>query len=62
MFKVNSKRAMAAGLTFRPVEDTYQATYEWDTRRPANHDWKAGLSIDRENDILRLWHLKQHDL
>lgn len=61
LFKINSKKAMAAGLTFRPVEETYQATYEWHTHRPANHDWKAGLSIDRENDILRSWHLHQHD-
>lgn len=61
LFKIGSRKAMAAGLTFRPVEVTFKDTYEWESRRSSNHDWKAGLSIDRENEILRSWHLYQRD-
>lgn len=59
LFKIVARKAWNAGLVFRPVEDTFKATYDWDAGRPGNHDWKAGLSIDRENDILRSWHLSQ---
>lgn len=59
LFKVLSRKAMSAGLTFRPVETTFKDTLDWDNKRPINHDWKAGLSIDRENDVVRAWHLKQ---
>lgn len=61
LFKVLSRKAMAAGLTFRPAETTFKDTLEWDNKRPPNHDWKAGLSIDRENDVIRSWHLNQHN-
>ncbi|GAP14806.1 nucleoside-diphosphate-sugar epimerase [Longilinea arvoryzae] len=59
LFRINARKAWNAGLVFRPVEETFKATSDWDAGRPGNHDWKAGLSIDRENDILRSWHLTQ---
>lgn len=61
MFQVLARKALANGLTFRSIEETFKDTYEWDARRPANHEWRAGLSIDRENDILRSWHLFKRD-
>lgn len=59
MFMASAHKAMGAGLTFRPIEETFKDTYEWDAKRSGNHEWKAGLSIDRENEILRSWHLSQ---
>lgn len=61
LFQISARKALNAGLIFRQVEDTFKDTFEWDAKRPGNHDWKAGLSIDRENDILRSWHLAQHN-
>ncbi len=49
-------RALAAGLTFRPVEETVRDTLAWLATRPADHVWRAGLSAEREAELLRLWH------
>ena len=49
-------RALAAGLTFRPVEETIRDTLAWLATRPADHEWRAGLSAEREAELLRLWH------
>lgn len=61
MFKVLARKALSAGLTFRSLDETFKDTYEWDAKRPVNHEWRAGLSIERENDILRTWHLDQRE-
>ena len=49
-------RALAAGLSFRPVEETIRDTLAWLATRPADHEWRAGLSAEREAELLRLWH------
>ena len=49
-------RALAAGLTFRPVEETIRDTLDWLATRPADHVWRAGLTAEREAELLRLWH------
>ncbi len=59
LLKIVAHKAWNAGLVFRSIDDTFKATYDWDAGRPGNHDWKAGLSIDRESEILRSWHLSQ---
>ncbi len=51
----NIARALAAGLRFRPLDVTLQATLEWASSRPADHAWKAGLPPEREAEVLRLW-------
>lgn len=46
--------AVQAGLTFRPVEETIRDTLAWAKERPADHEWRAGLSDEREAEALRL--------
>lgn len=48
-------RALAAGLRFRPLDVTLQATLDWARTRPADHAWKAGLAEERENELLKAW-------
>lgn len=47
-------RALAAGLTFRPLGETIADTLAWSKVR-GPHEWKAGLSDEREADLLRAW-------
>jgi len=46
-------RAVAHGLTFRPLDDTVRDTLEWARSRGAAHAWKAGLTREREAELLR---------
>lgn len=55
---VNSERAVNAGLKFRPLEDTLRDTYEW--LATVENPLKAGLSPEREAELLRQWHESQH--
>ena len=45
---VDISRAIDAGLTFRPLDETVDATLQWDRTRPQNEPLKAGLSEERE--------------
>ena len=45
-------RALAQGLKFRPVAQTVADTLAWANKRPADHQWKAGLSAERERELL----------
>ena len=55
---VNVSRAVAAGLTFRPLAVTARDTIEWDKTRPAAERAKraAGMSRTREKELLGTWH------
>jgi 2'-hydroxyisoflavone reductase len=50
-------KAIRAGLKFRPLEETVRDTLEWAQTRPADHEWRAGLKAEREQELLTL--LKQ---
>jgi len=52
---VDSSRAVAAGLTFRPLADTVRDTLAWDATRPADVERKAGLTPEREQELLTAW-------
>ncbi|MCA9969098.1 MAG: hypothetical protein KC425_02730 [Anaerolineales bacterium] len=52
----NNDKAVAAGLTFRPIADTVRATLDWLATRPADHEWRAGLTPEREAALLQAWH------
>ena len=52
-------RAIAAGLTFRPLAETVRATLDWLATRPADYAWKAGLTPERETETLAAWHAAQ---
>lgn len=47
-------RAIGAGLKFRPLEETVRDTLAWARTRPADHEWRAGLKPEREQELLRL--------
>ena len=48
-------RAIAKGLTFRPLEETIQATMDWSLSRPNDHEWRGGLRSERETELLTEW-------
>ena len=51
-FAFSNRQAIAAGLTFRILADTVRATLAWNRTRPADHPWRAGLSREREAELL----------
>lgn len=56
LLTIDCRRALAAGLTFRPADDTIQATLAWRSLLPADTPLKAGLTAEREAELLALWH------
>jgi len=57
---LNNKRAVAKGITFRPVSDTAAATLEWFRKQPAQRqaNLRSGITSAREKEILAAWHAK----
>jgi 2'-hydroxyisoflavone reductase len=55
LLNINCLRAIAAGLTFRSTEETIQATLDWHATRPPSTELKAGLSPEREAQLLAEW-------
>lgn len=53
MDRVSIRKALAAGLNFRSLEDTIRSTLAWVNSRPANHEWRAGLTREREAELLQ---------
>ena len=52
---VSAARAVAGGLTFRPLAETVRDTLAWDRTRPADVPLQAGLSPESEQEVLRAW-------
>ncbi len=59
--RVDVSRAVAAGLTFRPMAETARATLEWFKTLPEERQGalRAGLSREREAEVLAAWHARQ---
>jgi 2'-hydroxyisoflavone reductase len=59
---VDVSRAVANGLTYRPLADTARDTIAWDKARPAIEREKraAGISREREKELLTLWHQRSN--
>ena len=56
---VNVDRALAAGLTFRPIRETVRDTLDWWANEPHSRrkqPLRAGLSPEREAEVLAAWH------
>jgi 2'-hydroxyisoflavone reductase len=56
---VNTEKAAAAGLEFRPLADTARDTVAWHNEaRPADYEFgrRAGISRQREAEVLKAWH------
>jgi 2'-hydroxyisoflavone reductase len=56
---VNCGRAIAAGLTFRPLAETVRDTFVWSRGQPQEGERQAGLTGTREAELLHLWHNKR---
>jgi len=54
-FAFDYSKAIQAGLTFRPLENTIRDTIAWDATRPADREWRAGLKPEREAELLKAW-------
>jgi len=61
----SNARAMAKGLTFRPLAVTAKDVLDWNATRPAAQlealaqGAVAGISMEREAQVLAAWHAKQ---
>jgi 2'-hydroxyisoflavone reductase len=52
-------KAMAAGLSFRPLADTARDTLEWWKAKPeAERTLRTGLAPEKEQAILEAWHAR----
>lgn len=57
-FVFESQAAIETGLQFRSVEDTVKTTIDWAMSRPTTHQWKAGITRERETELLQKWSRK----
>jgi 2'-hydroxyisoflavone reductase len=57
MARTNITRALAKGLTFRPLADTARDTLAWFKSQPQDRQSKlrAGLTPEREAEVLAAW-------
>jgi 2'-hydroxyisoflavone reductase len=55
------EKALAAGLTFRPLATTVHDALAWYHARPADEQEKlrAGISPEREREVLAAWRAQQ---
>jgi 2'-hydroxyisoflavone reductase len=53
--RMDVSKAIQAGLKFRPLEETVRDTLEWAKTRPEDHEWRAGLTAEREVQVLAAW-------
>jgi 2'-hydroxyisoflavone reductase len=56
--RISIQRALAKGLTFRPLADTARDTLAWFKSQPPERQakLKAGLTPEREVEVLAAWH------
>jgi 2'-hydroxyisoflavone reductase len=60
LMSVNTDKAIAAGLKFRPLKQTVQDTLQWDLTRQSDLKRKAGMASEREEQLLRDWNSSQN--
>ncbi len=54
-FTIDSRRAVQAGLSCRPIEDTIRDTLLWDLRDRQGHELKVGMTSSKERELLDAW-------
>jgi 2'-hydroxyisoflavone reductase len=61
MARTNIRRALAKGLSFRPLAETTRDTLAWFKSLPAERKAKlrSGLAPEREKEVLAAWHEKK---
>jgi len=50
--RVDISKALKAGLKFISLEETVRDTIRWASERPQEYEWRAGLSAEREAELL----------
>jgi 2'-hydroxyisoflavone reductase len=55
LMRADCSKAIAAGLTYRPLEETITDTLRWSSNRPQGYNWRAGISPEREAELLEAW-------
>lgn len=60
-FHTDVSRALAEGLTFRPLAETVRDTVEWDRGLPEEVKGRVGLSRERERELLAAWHARERE-
>lgn len=55
LLQVDNRRAVAAGLAFRPVAETARDTWVTDRAEPPAEERKGGISRAREAELLAAW-------
>jgi len=57
---VRVDNALATGLSIRPLSQTVRDTLEWARSARGDHPWKAGLTREREDELLAAWDGRQN--
>ncbi len=52
------EQALAQGLAFRSLESTVRDTLVWARSRPPEYQWRAGMPLDKEAELLHQWHTR----
>lgn len=58
-YAVDSSRAEKKGLRYRSMEETARATWKWIEEHVEDHDWRVGLDLLEEREMLSLWKQKK---
>ena len=53
--EASSAKAVAAGLEYRPLDETVTATLAWTRKQGVNRTLRAGITPEREAALLREW-------
>ena len=55
IFEANCNKAVDAGLSFKPIEQTIRDTLAWHATRPPSYELKVGLKPNKERELLKKW-------
>ena len=59
LMAINCQKALAVGLRCRSLHETIHDTLRWHTAQAQGRPLQAGLSADREQQLLQKWHATQ---
>jgi 2'-hydroxyisoflavone reductase len=59
LMAINCQKALAAGLRCRSLHETIHDTLRWHTAQAQGRPLQAGLTADREHQLLHKWHATQ---